>query len=116
MGWPENTPDYATFYPPDALITGFDILFFWVARMIMFGLRFTGQAPFSQVFLNGLVRDEHGEKMSKTKGNVIDPLDAIEKYGADAVRFTLAILTSGRGIPLAESRMQGYSAFANKIW
>ncbi|HKO57715.1 MAG TPA: valine--tRNA ligase, partial [Thermoanaerobaculia bacterium] len=116
MGWPDDTPDYRTFYPTDTLITGFDILFFWVARMIMFGLRFTGKAPFSQVFLNGLVRDEHGQKMSKTKGNVIDPLDVIEKYGADAVRFTLAILTSGRDIPLAESRMQGYSAFANKIW
>jgi valyl-tRNA synthetase len=116
MGWPDKTPDYETFYPTDTLITGFDILFFWVARMIMFGLRFTGKAPFRQVFLNGLVRDEHGEKMSKTKGNVIDPLDVIEKYGADAVRFTLAILTSGRDIPLAESRMQGYSAFANKIW
>src|ERR1051325_1540640 len=116
MGWPEDAPDYQTFYPTDTLITGFDILFFWVARMIMFGLRFTGKAPFSQVFLNGLVRDEHGQKMSKTKGNVIDPLDVIEKYGADAVRFTLAILTSGRDIPLAESRMQGYSAFANKIW
>jgi valyl-tRNA synthetase len=116
MGWPDNTPDLQTFYPTDTLITGFDILFFWVARMIMFGLRFTGKAPFSQVFLNGLVRDEHGQKMSKTKGNVIDPLDVIEKYGADAVRFTLAILTSGRDIPLAEARMQGYSAFANKIW
>ncbi|MBV9495136.1 MAG: valine--tRNA ligase, partial [Acidobacteria bacterium] len=116
MGWPDDTPDFQTFYPTDTLITGFDILFFWVARMIMFGLRFTGKAPFKQVFLNGLVRDEHGQKMSKTKGNVIDPLDVIEKYGADAVRFTLAILTSGRDIPLAEARMQGYSAFANKLW
>jgi valyl-tRNA synthetase len=116
MGWPDQTPDFEIFYPTDLLITGFDILFFWVARMIMMGLRFTGKAPFSQVFLNGLVRDEHGEKMSKTKGNVIDPLDVIEEYGADAVRFTLAIFASGRDIPLARSRMQGYAAFANKIW
>lgn len=116
MGWPDDTPDYRIFYPTDVLITGFDILFFWVARMIMFGLRFTGREPFHTVFLNGLVRDEHGQKMSKTKGNVIDPLEVIEEYGADAVRFTLAILASGRDIPLAKSRMQGYAAFANKIW
>src|SRR5438270_956928 len=116
MGWPEKTRDLQTFYPTDVLITGFDILFFWVARMIMFGLRFTGRAPFSQVFLNGLVRDEHGDKMSKSKGNVIDPLDVIDEFGADAVRFTLAIFASGRDIPLARSRMQGYAAFANKIW
>jgi valyl-tRNA synthetase len=116
MGWPDDTPDYQIFYPTDVLITGFDILFFWVARMIMFGLRFTGKAPFSQVFLNGLVRDEHGQKMSKTKGNVIDPLDVIDEFGADAVRFTLANLTSGRDIPLARNRMQGNAAFANKIW
>ncbi len=116
MGWPEDTPDFQIFYPTDVLITGFDILFFWVARMIMFGLRFTEKAPFSQVFLNGLVRDEHGQKMSKTKGNVIDPLDVIAEFGADAVRFTLAIFASGRDIPLAKSRMQGYAAFANKIW
>jgi valyl-tRNA synthetase len=82
----------------------------------MLGLRFTGKAPFSQVFLNGLVRDEHGQKMSKTKGNVIDPLDVIDEFGADAVRFTLAVSASGRDIPLAKSRMQGYAAFANKIW
>jgi valyl-tRNA synthetase len=116
MGWPEDTLDYQIFYPTDFLITGFDILFFWVARMIMFGLRFTGRAPFTHVFLNGLVRDEHGQKMSKTKGNVIDPLDVIDEFGADAVRFTLAIFASGRDIPLARSRMQGYAAFANKIW
>jgi len=116
MGWPDDTADLQIFYPTDVLITGFDILFFWVARMIMFGLRFTGEAPFSQVFLNGLVRDEHGQKMSKTKGNVIDPLDVIDEFGADAVRFTLAIFASGRDIPLAKSRMQGYAAFANKIW
>jgi valyl-tRNA synthetase len=116
MGWPDATPDLATFYPTDVLMTGFDILFFWVARMIMMGLRFTGQVPFTQVFLNGLVRDEFGQKMSKSKGNVIDPIDVIDEFGADAVRFTLAIFASGRDIPLARSRMQGYSAFANKIW
>jgi len=116
MGWPDKTPDLETFYPTDVLITGFDILFFWVARMIMMGLRFTKSVPFSQVFLNGLVRDEHGQKMSKTKGNVIDPLDVIDEFGADALRFTLAIFASGRDIPLAKSRVQGYAAFANKIW
>jgi valyl-tRNA synthetase len=116
MGWPENTPDYRTFYPTRSLITGFDILFFWVARMIMMGLRFTGKAPFSEVYLHGLVRDEQNRKMSKTLGNVIDPLEVIEEFGADAVRFTLAIVSSGREIPLARNRMQGYAAFATKIW
>jgi valyl-tRNA synthetase len=116
LGWPGDTPDYHIFYPTDTLITGFDILFFWVARMIMMGIRFTGQVPFSQVFLSGLVRDEQGRKMSKTIGNVIDPLDVIEEFGCDAVRFTLAIFASGRDIPLARARMQGYAAFANKIW
>ncbi|HYH09127.1 MAG TPA: valine--tRNA ligase [Thermoanaerobaculia bacterium] len=121
LGWQgagseEDAPDYEVFYPTDTLITGFDILFFWVARMIMMGLRFTGKAPFSQVFLNGLVRDEQGQKMSKTKGNVIDPLDVVNEVGADALRFTLAVSASGRDIPLGKSRIQGYSAFVNKIW
>ncbi len=116
MGWPDDTPDYQIFYPTDVLITGYDILFFWVARMIMMGLRFTGRAPFTHVFLNGLVRDEFGQKMSKTKGNVIDPLEVIDEHGADALRFTLAIYAAGREIPLAKSRIQGYAAFANKIW
>lgn len=121
LGWQnapgqDSTPDYQIFYPTDTLITGFDILFFWVARMIMMGLRFTGKAPFSQVFLNGLVRDEQGQKMSKTKGNVIDPLDVVNEVGADALRFTLAVSASGRDIPLGKSRIQGYSAFVNKIW
>ncbi len=116
LGWPDETEDVKTFYPTDTLITGFDILFFWVARMIMMGLRFTGQPPFSQVFLNGLVRDEQGQKMSKTKGNVIDPLDVVNEVGADALRFTLAVAASGRDIPLGKSRIQGYSAFVNKIW
>jgi valyl-tRNA synthetase len=116
MGWPEKTPDYEIFYPTDVLITAFDILFFWVARMIMMGLRFTGKAPFNQVYIHGLVRDEHGEKMSKTKGNVIDPLTVIDEVGADALRFTLAMNNTGRDIPLGHSRIQGYSAFVNKIW
>jgi valyl-tRNA synthetase len=116
MGWPEKTADYEIFYPTDVLITGFDILFFWVARMIMFGLRFTGKAPFSQVFLHGLVRDEHGDKMSKSKGNVIDPITVIDESGADALRFTLAINCSGRDIPLGRNKIAGYSAFVNKIW
>jgi len=116
LGWPEQTDDLKSFYPTDTLITGFDILFFWVARMIMMGLRFTGQPPFSQVFLNGLVRDEHGQKMSKTKGNVIDPLDVVNEVGADALRFTLAAFCSGRDIPLGKSHIAGYSAFVNKIW
>src|SRR6266852_5308460 len=116
MGWPDDTPDLRIFYPTDVLITGYDILFFWVARMIMMGLRFTGRVPFSQVFLNGLVRDEFGQKMSKTRGNVIDPLEVIDEFGADALRFTLAIYAAGREIPLAKTRIQGYAAFANKIW
>ena len=116
MGWPDETPDYQIFYPTDVLITAYDILFFWVARMIMMGLRFTGRPPFREVFIHGLVRDEAGQKMSKTKGNVIDPLEVIDEYGADALRFTLAIFAIGREIPLARSRIQGYAAFANKIW
>ena len=116
LGWPDDTVDLRIFYPTDTLITGFDILFFWVARMIMMGLRFTGKAPFSQVFLNGLVRDEQGQKMSKTTGNVIDPLDVVNEVGADALRFTLAVAASGRDIPLGRSHIQGYSAFVNKIW
>ncbi|MGH9456320.1 MAG: valine--tRNA ligase [Thermoanaerobaculia bacterium] len=116
MGWPEKTADYQAFYPTDTLITAFDILFFWVARMMMMGLRFTGTVPFREVYIHGLVRDEHGHKMSKSRGNVIDPLEVADRYGADAVRFTLAILSAGRDIPLAENRMEGYKAFATKIW
>jgi valyl-tRNA synthetase len=116
MGWPENTPDFQIFYPTDVLITGYDILFFWVARMIMLGLRFTDRAPFHTVFLHGLVRDEHNQKMSKSRGNVIDPIDVIDEYGADALRFTLAIRASGDKIPLAKSEIAGYAGFANKIW
>jgi valyl-tRNA synthetase len=117
FGWPEPTDDLREFYPTDVLVSGFDILFFWDARMIMAGLRLTGTAPFSVLHLHGLVRDEKGEKMSKTRGNVIDPLDVIAEFGADAVRFTLLSLASpGRDLPLARSRMAGSRAFMTKVW
>ena len=117
LGWPEKTPALATFYPNAVMETGFDILFFWVARMAMMGLHFMGGVPFRTVFLHAMVRDEKGEKMSKTRGNVIDPLDITSKYGADALRFTLASLAAqGRDIKLAVDRIQANKAFANKIW
>jgi valyl-tRNA synthetase len=117
LGWPDDTADLRTFYPTDVLITGFDILFFWVARMVMTGYHFTGKSPFHTVHLTGLVRDPTGQKMSKTKGNVVDPETLIDEHGADAMRFTLAILDSpGRDIPLDPERMAGYRAFGNKIW
>jgi valyl-tRNA synthetase len=117
MGWPEKTEDFKTFYPTDLMSTGFDIIFFWVARMIMMGLKFTGDIPFRYVFINGLVRDVKRRKMSKSEGNIIDPLEMIEKYGTDALRFTLAALAiPGMDLSLAEERMAGYQAFANKIW
>jgi len=117
MGWPEKTPDLEAFYPTSVLITGFDILFFWVARMIMMGCHFTGKAPYAQVHLTGLVRDAQRQKMSKTKGNVMDPLDLVAQFGADAVRFTLAALASpGRDLPLDTRRMEGYRAFGTKLW
>src|SRR6266478_4106156 len=117
FGWPEDTPALRTFYPNSVMETGFDILFFWVARMAMLGLHFTGEVPFRVVFLHAMVRDKHGEKMSKTRGNVIDPLDLTAKYGADALRFTLASMAGqGRDIKLDEKRIEGYRAFANKIW
>ncbi len=117
LGWPEETRALKTFYPTTVMETGFDIIFFWVARMMMMGIHFMGKAPFETVFLHAMVRDEKGEKMSKTKGNVIDPLDVTEKYGADALRFTLASMTAqGRDIKLAVDRVAGYKAFANKIW
>jgi valyl-tRNA synthetase len=116
FGFPENTEDLKL-YPTDLLVTGFDIIFFWVARMIMMGMFFMKDIPFRDVYIHALVRDEKGQKMSKTKGNVIDPLDIIEKYGADALRFTLAILTQqGRDIRLSEKRFEGYKHFANKLW
>ena len=116
MGWPDETDDYRQFYPTDTLVTGYDILFFWVARMIMAGLKFTGRAPFSVVHLHGLVR-VGGEKMSKTRGNVIDPLEAIAEFGADAVRFTLAsAAASGPTVSVERSRMAGSRNFATKLW
>ncbi|HTY20480.1 MAG TPA: valine--tRNA ligase, partial [Geobacteraceae bacterium] len=117
MGWPDMTDELATFYPTSCMITGFDILFFWVARMMMMGLKFMGDVPFSEVYIHALVRDAQGQKMSKSRGNVIDPLTVIDTYGTDAFRFTLAAFAAqGRDIKLAEERIAGYRNFANKIW
>ncbi|MDR1019824.1 MAG: valine--tRNA ligase [Synergistaceae bacterium] len=117
MGWPDETDELAAFYPTSVLVTGFDIIFFWVARMIMMGCEFMEKPPFRDVYIHALVRDEKGQKMSKSKGNVIDPLVTIEKYGADALRFTLAALTvQGRDIFLSESRIETYRFFLNKLW
>lgn len=117
LGWPDETAELARYYPTDVLVTGFDIIFFWVARMMMMGLHFTDQAPFKHVYIHALVRDEKGQKMSKTKGNVIDPLDIIDTYGCDALRFTLAHMsTPGRDIKLATGRIEGNRNFATKLW
>jgi valyl-tRNA synthetase len=117
MGWPDRTETLKTFYPTSVMETGHDIIFFWVARMMMMGLHFMGEVPFKTVYLHPMVRDGKGQKMSKTKGNVIDPLEITGKYGADALRFTLAALTAqGRDIKLANERIEGYRAFANKLW
>ena len=117
MGWPDNTPLLKTFYPTSVLVTGFDILFFWVARMMMMGLHFMEDVPFHDVYIHALVRDEHGKKMSKSTGNVIDPLTVIEKFGTDALRFTLtAFAAQGRDIKLSEKRIEGYRNFINKLW
>jgi valyl-tRNA synthetase len=117
LGWPDDTPEVKRYYPTNVLVTGFDIIFFWVARMMMMGLHFMKQAPFSTVYIHALVRDEKGAKMSKSKGNVIDPLDLIDQYGADALRFTLAAMAAqGRDIKLATSRVEGYRNFATKLW
>ena len=117
MGWPEETEDLKTFYPTDLMSTGFDIIFFWVARMIMMGLKFAKDIPFRHVYINGLVRDFKRRKMSKSEGNIIDPLEMIAKYGTDALRFTMAALAiPGADISLSEERMAGYRAFANKMW
>ncbi len=117
MGWPEKTPDLQFYYPTDALVTGPDIIFFWVARMIMAGLEFMGDIPFRDVYINGIIRDEQGRKMSKSLGNGIDPLEMIEKYSADAVRFSLMALTSeGQDVNLAESKFEMGRNFSNKIW
>ncbi|HLO77166.1 MAG TPA: valine--tRNA ligase, partial [Magnetospirillum sp.] len=117
LGWPEKTPELARYYSTDVLVTGFDIIFFWVARMMMMGIHFMGDVPFKDIYIHALVRDEKGQKMSKSKGNVIDPLVLMDKYGCDAVRFTLAALAAqGRDIKLAESRVEGYRNFATKLW
>ncbi len=117
MGWPADTPLLKTFYPTSVLVTGFDILFFWVARMMMMGIHFKEEVPFDDVYIHALVRDEHGKKMSKSKGNVIDPLQVIENYGADAFRFTLAAFAAqGRDVKMSESRVEGYRHFVNKLW
>lgn len=117
IGWPEQTADLARYYSTDVLVTGFDIIFFWVARMMMFGLYATGEVPFRDVYIHALVRDEKGQKMSKSKGNVIDPLVLIDQYGTDALRFTLAAMAAqGRDIKMSENRVAGYRNFATKLW
>ena len=117
LGWPDETAEVKRFYPTSTLVTGFDIIFFWVARMMMMGLHFMKDIPFKDVYIHALVRDEKGAKMSKSKGNVIDPLNLIDAYGADALRFTLAAMAAqGRDIKLATSRVEGYRNFATKLW
>jgi len=117
LGWPDETPELKRFYPTDTLVTGFDIIFFWVARMMMMGLHFQNEIPFRDVYIHALVRDERGAKMSKSKGNVIDPIELIDRFGADALRFTLAAMAAqGRDIKLSEARIEGYRNFATKLW
>ncbi len=117
LGWPDETPELKRFYPTDTLVTGFDIIFFWVARMMMMGLHFQNAIPFRDVYIHALVRDEKGAKMSKSKGNVVDPIDLINRFGADALRFTLAAMAAqGRDIKLSEARIEGYRNFATKLW
>ena len=117
LGWPDATPELARYYPGDVLVTGFDIIFFWVARMMMMGLHFMGEVPFRTVYIHALVRDERGQKMSKSRGNIIDPLELIDRYGCDALRFTLSAMAApGRDVKLSESRVEGYRNFATKLW
>jgi valyl-tRNA synthetase len=117
LGWPEQTPELMRYYPTDVLVTGFDIIFFWVARMMMMGLHFMGDVPFRTVYIHGLVRDERGQKMSKSRGNVMDPLELIDSYGADALRFTICALTGpGRDVKLGEARVREYRSFVTKLW
>jgi valyl-tRNA synthetase len=117
LGWPEKLPEVARYYPGDVLVTGFDIIFFWVARMMMMGLHFMGDVPFRTVYIHGLVRDERGQKMSKSKGNVIDPLELIDAYGTDALRFTICSLAGpGRDIKLGPARVESYRSFVTKLW
>ena len=117
LGWPEQTPELARYYPGDVLVTGFDIIFFWVARMVMMGLHFQGAVPFRTVYIHGLVRDERGQKMSKSKGNVLDPLDLIQSYGTDALRFTVCALAGpGRDVKLGAGRVETNGRFVTKLW
>jgi valyl-tRNA synthetase len=117
MGWPDETPLLKIYYPTSVLVTAFDILFFWVARMMMMGIHFMGDVPFKDVYVHALIRDEAGKKMSKSSGNVIDPISIIDKYGTDAFRFTLAAFAAqGRDIKMSEKRVEGYRHFVNKIW
>lgn len=117
MGWPDETEFLKTFYPTSVLVTGFDIIFFWVARMMMMSMYMMKRVPFKKCYIHGLVRDEQGRKMSKSKGNTVDPMETIEKYGADALRFFMAAMeTQGRDINLSDSRIQGYRNFATKLW
>jgi valyl-tRNA synthetase len=117
LGWPDETPELKRYYPTSVLVTGFDIIFFWVARMMMMGLHFMHEVPFPTVYIHALVRDERGQKMSKSKGNVIDPLEVIDEYGADALRFTLAAMAAqGRDIKLSAQRVEGNRNFATKLW
>ncbi|MGK9167597.1 valine--tRNA ligase [Inquilinus limosus] len=116
LGWPDQTPELQRYYPGDVLITGFDIIFFWVARMMMMGIHFMGEVPFRTVYFHSLVRDEKGQKMSKSKGNVIDPLELVDRYGADALRMTLVSLAAGRDIKLGPQQVEGYRNFATKLW
>jgi valyl-tRNA synthetase len=117
LGWPDKTPELQKYYPGDVLITGFDIIFFWVARMMMMGMHFMGDVPFRKVYIHALVRDAKGQKMSKSKGNVMDPLELINEYGADALRFTLtAMAAQGRDVKLSEDRVEGYRNFGTKLW
>ena len=117
LGWPDQTPELARYYPTDVLVTGFDIIFFWVARMMMMGLHFMKDVPFRKVFIHGLVRDERGQKMSKSKGNGIDPLEMIDTYGADAMRFTICALTGlGRDVKLGRKKVEEYRSFTTKLW
>lgn len=117
LGWPDKTPELDKYYPGDTLITGFDIIFFWVARMMMMGIHFMGDVPFKKVYIHALVRDSKGQKMSKSKGNVIDPLELVDTYGADALRFTLtAMAAQGRDVRLSDERVAGYRNFTTKIW
>ena len=117
LGWPDRTPELAKYYPGDVLVSGFDIIFFWVARMMMMGLHFMGEVPFHTVYMHGLVRDERGQKMSKSRGNVIDPLALMDQFGTDALRFTVAALTGpGRDVKLGAKSVEDYRSFATKLW